>query len=278
MSEIAATERDSATGFRAVNKPRVRLNEALLEEIREYWNAHIHDLAIAKHPVGTRGFFDDLDEYRFDKLRYLPQVVNFSAYRGKRFLEIGCGAGIDLVRFARGGAIATGVDLAQQSIQLAQKNFELHGLSASLYIMNGEALEFDDNQFDVVYAHGVLQYTADAARMAKEMHRVLRPGGEAIAMVYNRISWLNALSKFMKVDLEHEDAPVLKKYSISEFKNLLSLFPSVRIVPERFPVASRLHQGWKAMAYNRIFVPAFNLLPRPLVRPLGWHLMAFCRK
>ena len=34
-------------------------------------------------------------------------------------------------------------------------------------------------------------------------------------MVYNRVSWLNALSKVMKVPLEHEDAPVLKKYSIA---------------------------------------------------------------
>jgi hypothetical protein len=71
---------------------------------------------------------------------------------------------------------------------------------------------------------------------------------------------------------------VLKKYSIGEFTKLLSPFSTSRIAPERFPVASRLHQGWKAVAYNRIFVPAFNFIPRPLVRPLGWHLMAYCKK
>ena len=38
---------------------------------------------------------------------------------------------------------------------------------------------------------------------------MLKPGGEAIFQVYNRISWLNALSQVMKVPLEHEDAPVL---------------------------------------------------------------------
>ena len=51
-----------------------------------------------------------------------------------------------------------------------------------------------------------------------------------------------------------------------------------RIVPERFPVKSRLHHGWKAMALNSLFVGTFNALPRAWVRPLGWHLMAFCRK
>jgi hypothetical protein len=96
--------------------------------------------------------------------------------------------------------------------------------------------------------------------------------------VYNRISWLNALSKVMKTPLEHEDAPVLKRYSIGEFRALLSGFSSVEIVPERFPVKSRLHKGWKGAAFNTFFVGTFNALPRALVRRFGWHLLAFCRK
>jgi ubiquinone/menaquinone biosynthesis C-methylase UbiE len=253
-------------------------NAATIAAIGAYWNDHIHDLEIATEPVGSADFFRELDEYRFDKLRYLPQIVDFSGYQGKRLLEVGCGAGIDLVRFARGGAIVTGVDLAQVSIDLAQKNFAQNGLEADLRVMDGEALTFPDNSFDVVYGHGVLQYTADAPQMVREMHRVLKPGGEAIFMVYNKYSWLNALSKLMKVDLEHEDAPVLKKYSIGEFKAMLRPFAQVRIVPERFPVESRLHHGLKATLYNKVFVKTFNSLPRFLVRPSGWHIMAFATK
>ena len=82
----------------------------------------------------------------------------------------------------------------------------------------------------------------------------------------------------MKVALEHEDAPVLRKYSMSEFKQLLTPFTDVRLVPERFPVKSQLHHGWKGALYNSIFVKGFQLLPRFLVRPTGWHLVAFARK
>ena len=234
---------------------------------------------MTKHPVGTREFFDDLEDYRFDKLHYLPKLVDFNAYRGRTLLEVGCGIGTDLVRFARGGALVTGVDLSSTAIDLARRNFALHGVTASeLRVANGEALPYQDASFDVVYGHGVVQYTADAPTLIRECHRVLKPGGEAIFMVYNRVSWLNAMSKLMKVQLEHEDAPVLKKYSSGEFKSLLSPFAEVRIVPERFPVKSRLHHGWKGVAFNTFFVGTFNALPRAWVRPLGWHLMAFCRK
>lgn len=250
----------------------------LIADITAYWDSHIHDLAIVTNPVGTPGFFRQLDEYRYDKLNYLPRLVDFDSYRGKTLLEIGCGAGVDLVRFARAGAVVTGVDLSRTAIDLARQNIVQHGLDASLQIMNGEALQFADDSFDVVYAHGVLQYTADTGKMVSEIHRVLRPGGEAILMVYNRISWLNLMRKVTKVPLEHEDAPVLKKFSIAEFKQLLKLFKRYTIIPERFPVRTKLHSGLKARLFNDVFVGTFNRMPRAWVRPFGWHLMAFAVK
>ena len=250
----------------------------MITQIRDYWNERIHDLEMTEYPVGTEGFFNDLDAYRFDKLNYLPKVVDFSGYRGKRILEIGCGIGIDLVRFAEGGANVTGVDLSKTAIDLAKQNFNFHHTEGELLVMNGEALEFPDNTFDVVYVHGVLQYTADPYQMIAEAHRVLKSEGQFIGMVYNRKGWLNVMSKFFKVGLEHEDAPVLEKYTIKEFRKMLSPFASVRIIPERFPVKSRLHGGIKGFLFNTIFVGAFNLIPRPLVRNTGWHLMGYARK
>lgn len=246
----------------------------LTAAIREYWNAHVHDLKIARTPVGSKAFFQELYAYRFEKLDYLPRIVDFSAYQGKRLLEIGCGVGLDLVRFARHGAIVTGIDLAEVSIELAKKNFAFNRLTADLRVMNGEKLLFGDDSFDVAYAHGVLQYTADIERMIEEIKRVLKPGGQAILMVYNRYSWLNCLSKVCHLDLEHEDAPVLDTYSISQFRKLLRGFARVEIIPERFPVPTRLHRGPKAVLYNTLFVPTFNLLPKTFIRPFGWHLIA----
>jgi len=251
---------------------------ATTDDVREYWNRHIHDLDITRHPVGSRGFFDDLDQYHFEKLHHLLRLVAFDGYRGRMVLEVGCGAGVDLARFARGGATVAGVDLASSAIDLARANFEQQGLDGRFEIADGERLPFPANSFDLVYAHGVVQYTVDPRRLVEECRRVLKPGGEAVFQVYNRISWLNALSKLMQVGLEHADAPVLQKFSIGEFRRLLDGFREAKIVPERFPVKSRLHGGWKGAVYNGLFVGAFNAVPRALVRRFGWHLLAFCRK
>ena len=246
--------------------------------VRDYWNHHIHDLEVTHHPVGSPGFFADLDQYHFEKLHHLPRLIDFNAYRGKRVLEVGCGAGTDLVRFARGGALVTGVDLSSSAIALARENFRQQGLEADLREADGERLPFPSESFDFIYAHGVVQYTGADRTLVGECHRVLKTEGEAVFQVYNRISWLNVLSRLMKVPLEHEDAPVLRKYSAAEFKSLLSDFRDVRIVEERFPVKSRLHGGWKGTLFNTFFVGTFNALPRAWVRRFGWHLLAFCRK
>ncbi len=253
-------------------------NADLTSRVRTYWNERIHDLEITRHPVGSPGFFADLDQYHFDKLHHLLRLIDFDGYRGRRVLDVGCGAGVDLVRFARGGARVTGLDLADAATTLARQNLALQHLQAALLVANGEALPFPDGAFELVYAHGVVQYTGGDRNLVEECHRVLKPGGQAIFQVYNRLSWLNALSKVMKVGLEHEDAPVLRTYSAGQFRRVLSGFREVRIVPERFPVKSRLHGGWKGALYNSVFVGAFNALPRPLVRRFGWHLLAFCTK
>lgn len=246
--------------------------------MRAYWNTHIHDLDISSHQPGTPEFFAELDAYHFEKLHHLLRLVDFDAWRGRDVLDVGCGGGVEVVRFARGGARTVGVDLSEQAAGLTRANLSQQGLKAGVATADGERLPFPDSSFDFVYAHGVIQYAADDAKVVAECHRVLRPGGTVMFQVYNRVSWLHLLSTVMKVPLEHEDAPVLRRYSIPEFRALLRGFVDVRLVPERFPVKSRLHKGWKGVLFNAGFVGLFNALPRRLVRRFGWHLLAFCRK
>ncbi len=248
------------------------------EKVREFWNNHVHDWKVAKSPAGTLDFFLEIEDYRFEKLHYLPKVVNFSGYSGKRVLDVGCGTANDLSRFAKGGAKVVGIDLAEHSIELANINFSLRELTGEFYVMDGEDMEFEDNSFDLVYCHTVIHFTPDPNKMIAEIARVLRPGGEAIIMTVNRRSWLNAMHKIMNVEIDHLDSPIFYMYTIKEFKKMLDKFDEVKIQPERFPVATKVHSGIKAILYNKFFVGAYNMLPKSIIRLTGHHLMAFCQK
>src|SRR5260370_42446454 len=127
---------------------------ATTDEVRDYWERHIHDLDITRHPVGSRGFFDDLDQYHFEKLHHLLRLVDFAGYRGQLVLGVGCGPGVDLARFAMEGARVTGIDLTASAIELAKANFAQQGLHGDLKVASGECLPFADDSFDLVYAHG----------------------------------------------------------------------------------------------------------------------------
>src|SRR5436305_15012096 len=131
---VRARPRSRGGAFEKVSYSRRFVNNAA---VRDYWDQHIHDLEITRHPVGSPGFFADLDEYHFEKLHHLPRLIDFDGYRDRAVLEVGCGAAVDLARFARGGARATGVDVAASAIELAKTNFAHPGLSGEFRVADG---------------------------------------------------------------------------------------------------------------------------------------------
>src|SRR6187401_1775646 len=98
--------------------------------VRRYWDTHIHDLAISSHGPGTPGFFADLDAYHFEKLHHLLRLVDFDAWGGRAVLDVGCGAGVEVIRFARGGARVAGVDAAASAAALTRQNLAQQRLEA----------------------------------------------------------------------------------------------------------------------------------------------------
>jgi 2-polyprenyl-3-methyl-5-hydroxy-6-metoxy-1,4-benzoquinol methylase len=250
----------------------------LKRAVGAYWDAHVDDWKIATHLAGTPEFFRELEHYRFEKLNYLDRRIDYAGYPGQRVLDVGCGLGNDTSRFARGGSEVTGIDISSQAVRLARQNFAQRGLQGRFLQMDGEDMSFDDESFDLVYCHTVLHFTPDPLRMVREIHRVLRPDGVAIMMTVNRKSWMNWLRHVMKVEIDHLDSPVFRHMTVKEFRTLLKPFADVDLVPERFPVPTKVHRGLKAALFNTVFVGAFNALPASFTRNTGHHLLAFCRK
>jgi SAM-dependent methyltransferase len=249
-----------------------------LAAVRAYWSEGVAHWPIATAPVGSAAYFQETEAYRYEKLDYLERRIDFAGFAGRRVLDLGCGLGNDAARFARGGALVTGVDLTARAIELAQANFAQRGLPGTFLEGNGEALALPDASFDLVWCHTVLHFTPEPARMVREIHRVLAPGGQAILMAVNRRSWMRLMHRLARVGIDHQAAPVFHWLAREEFAALLAPFAEAQIVVERFPVRTVVHQGLKARLFNTLFVDAFNALPRSWVEGFGHHLLAFARK
>ena len=257
---------------------KLSMDKVSIEELQNYWDNNLHDHEVTNEPEGSENFFRDLEKYHYEKLDYLPRVLDFGSYKGKKVLEVGCGVGIDLMNFAKQRAFVTGIDLSKNHIKLATEYFKLHEIKGNLLIMNGEDMKFKDSIFDMVFAYGVLAYTPKPSLMISEIHRVLKPGGKAILMMYHKNSWLFYIARLTIFKLGREDAPVFNTYENQEFRQLLGEFRKVDILVERFPVATRIHKGFLANIYNYIFVPAFKLIPRKFIKRFGAHLIAISFK
>lgn len=162
--------------------------------VRDWWNGRPCGIAVSREPIGSRTFFDDVTRHRYLQEPHIPEVARFGDWAGQHVLEIGCGLGTDLTQFARAGARCVGIDLTPRAVELCERHFAVHRLSGRFSVGDAENLAFGDQTFDLVYSHGVLHHTPDTERAIDEVHRVLKPGGTAIVMLYHRHSfnyWVN---------------------------------------------------------------------------------------
>jgi ubiquinone/menaquinone biosynthesis C-methylase UbiE len=154
----------------------------------EQWTADPCGEVVASGETGTLAYFESLERSRVDYAPWMEDQLGYAGTAGLDVLDVGCGQGIDLVRYARAGANVTGVDLTPRHVELARTHLEVSGLSGTVAQGDAERLPFADDSFDRVSSNGVLHHTPDIEAALREIRRVLRPGGEARIIVYNRSS------------------------------------------------------------------------------------------
>jgi len=164
-------------------------NSILKERVRVFWQENPCGTKFADAPPGSRRFYELVEEHRYRKEWHIPAAAGFDRSKDLRVLEVGCGLGTDGAQFAKAGADYTGIDLTDAAVDLARRRFELFQLPGAFRVADAEHLDFPDNSFDLVYSHGVLHHTPDTAAAVREVHRVLRPGGKAVVMLYHRDSY-----------------------------------------------------------------------------------------
>lgn len=143
------------------------------------------------------GFAETYEARRDGRGRYHDLLdaleVDFCArwVRDRSVLEVGCGTGLLLRRFAALAREAVGVDLSPGMLA--------HARARGLTVVEGDvgALPFPDGRFDVAVSFKTLPHVPDLGQALAEMARVVRPGGILVVEVYNPHSLRAALKRWL---------------------------------------------------------------------------------
>ncbi len=148
-------------------------------------------------------------------------------------LELGCGTGLfTRIIYERTKATINAIDISEELIYIAKEKYDF----AKFSIMNAEYLNFDSNQFDVVFGSSVLHHLNYRIAL-KEVYRVLKPGGRMIFAEPNMLNphiFLQKKFPFLKRhfgDCPHETA--FTRWQLAKTLNSLG-FSSIEVVPYDF--------------------------------------------
>jgi SAM-dependent methyltransferase len=194
------------------------------------------------------------EEERYSTYPWLYNAAEFTKHQGEKVLEVGCGTGADLLQFAKHGALATGVDLTTNHVELARIRI---GELAVVHKADARHLPFEDESFDFVYSHGVLHHCDEPEQVVREIFRVLRPGGRFNVHVYALWSYVTLGGLFRygrkwKLHVENSEAPVhIDLYTGRKLKRLFGSDISIeKYQCEPFQSLSPLF-GWFLVAKGR---------------------------
>lgn len=166
------------------------------EQVRDYWNSGPCDSELSDRDRHTPEYFLDIERARYELQPHIPDILSKIDWRGKRILEIGTGVGTDARNIIGRGGVYTGINIDQASTDSTAQALRVFSLPGVAVQGNATSLDFPDSTFDVVYSFGVLHHIPEAEKAVAAIHRVLRPGGELLVMLYNRAS-INYLVEIM---------------------------------------------------------------------------------
>ncbi|MGE4657828.1 MAG: bifunctional 2-polyprenyl-6-hydroxyphenol methylase/3-demethylubiquinol 3-O-methyltransferase UbiG [Gammaproteobacteria bacterium] len=130
------------------------------------------------------GPFRTLHEINPLRLNY---IENHLPLRGRSVLDVGCGGGILSEGMARRGAIVTGIDLAESSLEKARHHAAETGVIIQYTCKDVESMAIENaGTFDVITCLELLEHVPDPHRLVAACSTALAPGGSAFFSTINR--------------------------------------------------------------------------------------------
>jgi SAM-dependent methyltransferase len=221
------------------------------------------------------------DAHYFDFYPYLTGYVDRFELSGRAVLEIGLGYGTLGQYIAERGAVYHGLDIAPTPVEMMRHRLRLLGQEADERVRQGSALEnpWPDRTFDAVYSIGCLHHTGDLERAVREVDRILKPGGYAVVMLYNRYSARRLRAGFR----ERSEAAIRGSYDQNAGGEPAphTDFTSRREARRLFGAFSHVHidaRNFDQLLFRNRLLSRERVLRTPLPRLLGLDLYIVVEK
>ncbi|MFA6037677.1 MAG: bifunctional 2-polyprenyl-6-hydroxyphenol methylase/3-demethylubiquinol 3-O-methyltransferase UbiG [Legionellales bacterium] len=118
------------------------------------------------------------------RLKFIQDQVNLT---GKQVLDVGCGGGILTESLAKAGAVASGLDLASDVLDIAREHAQSQNLTINYHCMNVEDFaQQHTGQFDVITCMEMLEHVPDPSVVIKACAQLLKPNGTLFLSTLNR--------------------------------------------------------------------------------------------
>jgi ubiquinone/menaquinone biosynthesis C-methylase UbiE len=115
------------------------------------------------------------------EVRSLAAVLADRVTEGGSVLEVAPGPGYLAIELAKRGAFrVTGLDISRSFVRMATENAARAGVPVTFLHGDVAAMPFDPNSFDLLVCRAAFKNFSEPVRALDEMHRVLKPGGEAL--------------------------------------------------------------------------------------------------
>ena len=281
------------------------ISEMEESEIKDFWHTHPCGESliggIEQFGADYQAFFDNYDKYRYTKEAHILECLKAIDFYGKQTLEIGLGQGADSEQIIRQGAKWFGLDLTAESVKRVQIRMKLRDLFYNVTQGSVLAIPYKQKTFDIVFSHGVLHHVPEILQAQAEIHRVLKPDGELIVMLYaknslnyhfsigiiRRIGLLgaylvkknadgivgqhlknaqeNGIWNYLKMDNfihRNTDGPLNPYAKVYDIKEVEKDFPLFKI--------EKIYQRF-------MHAPPLPVGKLPLEKSLGWHLWVHLR-
>jgi SAM-dependent methyltransferase len=157
-----------------------------------------------------------------------PAITQLGNLNGLRLLDFGCGHGMAAVVLARAGAQVTAFDLSHGYLQEARDRARANGVSLNFAQADGERLPFADASFERIWGNAILHHL-NMQVVARELGRVLRPGGIAIFCEpwgeNPLLNWARNRLSYPGKNRTADEQPLCRRH----IRLLREVFPSVEI-------------------------------------------------